>query len=1374
MTDQPLPSIAGYTLTAQLYCGSRTAVYRAVDEHNGESVVIKVLTTPYPSINELVRFRNQYVIAQNLNSPGIIKPLALVPWNHRYALVMEDVGAIPLRDSLQNGDRLAVEQVLTIALQLADSLHHLNQHRVLHKDINPSNILIHPDTHQVWLTDFSLASLLPKESQELQSPNALEGTLAYIAPEQTGRMNRGIDYRADFYSLGVTLYELLTGELPFQSNDPMELIHCHIAKEPSFEVGRQEPGVRSQELEARSQEPGARSQKPGVRSQEARARSQESGGKPPTPHSPLPTHDSPLPTPRSKIVLKLMAKNAEDRYQSALGLKHDLQQCLDQWRLSGQIEAFELGQADRCDRFLLPEKLYGREAEVQTLLEAFDRVSQGASELFLVAGYSGVGKTAVVNEVHKPITRQKGYFIQGKFDQLNRNVPFSAFVQAFRGLMEQLLSESDAQLQKWQANIRAALGNNGQVLIDVIPELEKIIGPQPPVPELSGSAAQNRFNLLFEKFIAVFATPDHPLVVFLDDLQWVDSASLNLLMVLMARGQTGGLLLLGAYRDNEVFPAHPLTLALGDLEKQNASIATITLAPLAASHINQLVADILSCPLALAAPLTEVVFQETRGNPFFTVQLLKGLHQDGLITFDRTVGHWECDLVQVRAAALTDDVVGFMIGRLYKLPNVTQNVLKLAACIGNQFDLETLAIICKKTLEEVAADLWGALREGLILPQSQTYKFFQGLEDSDAAESIVVAYRFLHDRVQQAAYALIPDQQKQITHYQIGQQLLQNIPSISCENRIFEIVNQLNCGIDLLRQPEDKAELARLNLLACRKAKSATAYRAGREYARQGLSILGENPWQKQYEITLALSELAAEFAALGGDWEAMNRLVEDVIVNSHSLVERTNVYRLQIQTNTSRNQSGKSIAIALEFLQQLGVIFPDNPTEADTASAIDTVQALIGNRQVEDLLDLPVMQDAEKIAIMQIANSIFPATYISKPSLYPLVVCLSVSLSIQYGNTVPSSTAYANYGMLLAICPVPDIITSGQFGQLALKLVDKFDAKTTKPEVLVITGLYIFQRTSPLRETLPLLQAGYVSGVEVGEHQFAGYNAYGLGINSFWCGCNLATLAEETDVYYRSLQQLNHMTAANYIWVYWRAILNLLGHTEHTTRLSGEDLQEEMVLVQWQTANDVIGLFTFCIYKLMLCYLFGDFEAAHAQIEVGRQYPFTTIGSANVPLFYFYAALNALAGLQLDAENATEVLQQVDADLALLQSWASYAPMNYQHKVNLVEAEKCRVLGQKLEAIDYYDRAIAGAKANEYLQEEALANELTAKFYLDWGLDSVQPNSKEEIAAVYLKKAYYCYDRWGAKAKTRELADRYAYLLLPSLQQSNAVDPLA
>ncbi|MFN6527622.1 AAA family ATPase [Nostoc sp. ChiSLP03a] len=1301
-------NIPGYKVSEELYNGSRTLVYRGYRESDSLPVTIKLLKNPYPSFSELLSFRNQYTIAKNLNSPLIVQSYCLQAYQNGYALVMEDFGGISLKEWQLSQSRESLQEFLVLAIALCNTLDILYRERIIHKDIKPSNILINPETKQVKLIDFSIASLLPRETQTLVNPNVLEGTLAYISPEQTGRMNRGIDYRTDFYSLGVTFYELLTRELPFQANDPMELVHSHLAKLPEK--------LSNSKIE--------------------------------------------LPSVLGEIVMKLMAKNAEDRYQSALGLKFDLENCLQQLEATGEIKSFEIAQHDVCDRFLIPDKIYGREAEVQTLLQAFDRVSLGATEMMLVAGFSGIGKTAVVNEVHKPIVRQRGYFIKGKYDQFQRKIPFSAFVQAFRDLMEQLLTESDVQIQQWKTKILEAVGENGQVIIEVIPELSRIIGEQPPAIELSGTAAENRFNLLFQKFTQVFTSASHPLVIFLDDLQWADSASLKLMQLLMA--DTSHLFIIGAYRDNEVNPTHPLMLTLNEIAKSQAKINTITLAPLSQVQVNKLVADTLKCSEDLAWNLSVLIYQKTQGNPFFATQFLKALHQDGLIQFDFEIGCWQCNLSEVTAQAVTDDVVTFMSLQLQKLPRSTQDVLQLAACIGNSFDLATLAIVSQQSEIETAAALWKALQEGLILPIGDVYKFYVGQENQarTSENQLIVTYKFLHDRVQQAAYSLIPDDQKQTTHYQIGQLLLQQISAQAREDRIFEIVNQLNYGTALISEQTQRDELAQLNLIASRKAKNSTAYQAAREYITVGLSLLGENTWQQQYEMTLALHELAAEVALLNGNFEVMEQFIDTVIQQAHSLLEKVNVYCIRIQSHIFQSKLTSAIAIAQPVLQQLGATFPETPTPSDLQQEIQEIEELIGDRQIADLVHLPQMRDAEKLATLKIVNIISPAAYLTGSTLYPLLNTLSVKLSIQYGNTSTSTFGYANYGNIL--CNFFQVVDTGtQFGSLALQIISKLDAKASKTEILMILGIFIVHRKSHVKETLPMLQEGYTSALEFGNLVLAGYNGHTFCLNSFWCNQPLATLEQDICAYCHSLMQINQLTTANYCRIYWQPVLNLLGFSEHTTLLSGKALEETEFLQQLQSTNDGYGLYIFHLYKLMLCFLFGEIEPAknHA-IEV-RRYFMAGAGLVSEPVFYLYDSLLTLAQLNPQLEETSAALQSVTENQTRLQQWAHHAPMNYQHKVDLVEAEKYRVLGNNYAAGDYYDRAISFAKANGYIQEEALANELAAKFYLGWG--------KAKVAAGYMQEAYYCYAKWGAKAKVADLEKRYPQLLAPILQQTRS-----
>jgi PAS domain S-box-containing protein len=1332
-----LVSIPEYHISEELYNGSRTLVYRGYRKADSLPVVIKLLKNPYPSFNELLSFRNQYTIAKNLNSPLIIQTYSLEPYQNGYALVMEDFGGISLKDwgvgsgevGAPSGDKGEwgvggsgefLMEFLQIAIALCNILDILYRDRIIHKDIKPANILINPETKQVKLIDFSIASLLPRETQTLMNPNVLEGTLGYISPEQTGRMNRGIDYRTDLYSLGVTFYDLLTGELPFQSNDPMELIHCHLAKIPPKLGDREE-----------------------------------------------------IPKVLCDIVMKLMAKNAEDRYQSALGLKFDLENCLSQLQETGEIKRFPIAQRDLCDRFIIPDKLYGRKAEVETLLQAFERVSLGATELMLVAGLSGIGKTVVVNEVHKPIVKQRGYFIKGKYDQFQRNIPFSAFVQAFRDLMGQLLTESDAQIQQFKTNILAAVGDNGQIIIEVIPELERIIGQQPPATELSGTAAQNRFNLLFQKFTQVFTSAAHPLVMFLDDLQWADSASLILMQLLMA--DTKYLFLIGAYRDNEVNPAHPLMLTLNDIQKTAATINTITLAPLTQGQVNQLVADTLKCTENLVLPLSELVSQKTQGNPFFAIQFLKALYEDGFIEFNYPAfsplakggseGGWQCDITQINQQAVTDDVVKFMVFQLQRLDQSTQKVLQLAACIGNQFDLATLAIVSESSEIETAASLWKALQEGLILPISDVYKFYQqeSLVISDLSlekkeKKTVCHYKFLHDRVQQAAYSLIPDNQKQATHLKIGQLLLQNSSQIQQEEKLFDIVGHLNLGQELITQLNERETLARLNLAAGDKAKNSTAYTAARVYLQTGIELLTANCWQDQYELTLSLYVAATEVAYLNADFDGMEQIAVQVLQSAQTILDKVKIYEIQIAAQTAQCRLLGAIAVGRDALLQLGVELPIEPNNDEIGKALQALASQLEGKRIEELANLPVMTDPQAQAAMQLLGMLFAPVFQGMPGLLPLISSTMVSLSLQFGNPPASTVGYVLHGMVL--CAFLGEVEAGYaFGQLALNLLDRFNVQEFQSTILILFGGFIQHRQESFLATIPTLKTGFTSGMETGDFLHAGYNVCCYSYARFWGGTELNNLESDIASYNAALTQAKQHSAQTYVSIMRQAAENFRETQIQPDCLSGTIYDETVMIPKHREANELTVIAEVYIYKLLLAYSFGNYKAAIAYIDQGKKYLLAVSGLIFIPISHFYAALAYLALFSLQSEiELSEILAQVEIHQTTLHQWAQNAPMNYLHKWHLVEAEKQRVLGNKAEALEHYDRAISLAKVNGYIQEEALSNELVAKFYLHW--------SKEKVAQVYMQEAYYCYARWGAKAKIEDLEKRYPQLLQSILQQ--------
>ncbi len=1306
--------IPGYQIVKQLYTGSRTVVYRAIRNSDSLRVVIKILAAEYPTFSELLQFRNQYTIAKNLNVASIVCPLGLETYRNSYMLVMEDFGGISLREyikSLETGYVLSLEECLTIALQLASILQVLEENRVIHKDIKPANILIHPETKQVKLIDFSIASLLPKETQEIKSLNILEGTLAYISPEQTGRMNRGVDYRSDFYSLGVTLYELVTGSLPFLTDNAMELVHCHIAKLP--------PPLRE--------------------------RSKGKGGK-----------KEIIPQVIADIVMKLMAKNAEDRYQSALGLKHDLETCLYQFKETGKI-AFEIGQRDICDKFIIPEKLYGRENEVQLLLNTFERVSGGSSELILVAGFSGIGKTAVVNEVHKPIVKQSGYFIKGKYDQFNRNIPFLAFVQAFRDLMGQLLTESDAPLQEWRRKILEAVGGNGRVITEVIPELERIIGIQPPVSELSGTAAQNRFNSIFKKFIQVFTTKEHPLVMFLDDLQWADSASFKLIELLMCDSNSGYLLLIGAYRNSEVSPTHPLMMTLEEVHKASAVINSIILQALSENSLNQLIADTLNCVYELAIPLTQLIYQKTQGNPFFSTQFLKALYEDKLIVFNSHLGCWQCDITKVQEAALTDDVVEFMARQLQKLPDSTQEILKLAACIGNQFDLMTLAVVSQQSENETAAALWKALQEGYILPQSEVYKFYIARKEVIYQQEslLVVNYKFSHDRIQQAAYSLIIDEDKQATHLQIGRLLLSNTSDRKTD-KLFDIANQFNMGIYLITNEVEKNQVAQINLDAAQKARTATAYSAAFSYAKKGMSLLDDNSWQRQYDLTLGLHNIAADTAFLTGRFAEITQVMHIVKINSQTVLDKLPVYEAQIQAYSAHKNYQKSIDTGLEFLQLLGIKLPSQPSQLQVLVELIKTKVLLRGKSSSKLLQLPVMTNSETIAVLQISNLIlYPAFFISQ-SLMALLTFLGVQKSLKQGNSIWSSSFYSVYSVILS--SLQDLEASYQMGQFSLQLLDKFPNLYIEGQIKVVVASFSQIWQQPLSNSLHLIREGKQAALDCGDFAYAG-TGYFIDINiSLYLGKPLTELPI-SECHQALTTEIPDESSLQYLSMMRQVMLNLTEVSPQPYILVGTACDETQLIPHFQASNEDTFLSVIYFYKVLLAYLFGNIPTALDATDAMLAYEQKLFGNYSIVQLWFYDALTRLAAYPNSSpQRKKQLLKRVTFLTRNLERRARLVPSDIKHKCDLIRAERSSILGNKLQAQEYYDLAISGAKQNGYIQEEALANELAAKFYLECG--------KEKIAQVYMLEAYYCYARWGAKAKVTDLEKRYPQLLEFILQQ--------
>ena len=1325
----------GVSSIAQIYESANSIVYRGIRDRDGQLTILKVLKENYPTPAELTRYRTEYNITKSLNLPGVVKGYDLQKYQNTLVMFLEDFGGESLNRWMQQ-HRFSLGQFLEIAIATTEALGQIHGSNIIHKDINPSNIVFNPTTQEVKIIDLGISTQLTRETPTLKNPNILEGTLAYISPEQTGRMNRTLDYRTDFYSLGVTFYEMLTNQLPFHSADPLELVHCHIAKQPVS----------------------------------------------------LALVNPEIPQVLSDIVMKLMAKTAEERYQSAWGIKADLEECLAQVRTGETISAFLLGRSDISDRFKIPQKLYGREQEIAALLTAFDRASAVQSELMLVAGYSGIGKSVLVQELYKPITQKRGYFISGKFDQYRRNIPYSAVVTAFQELVRQLLTETEAELTQWREKLLAALGVNARVIVDVIPEVELIIGCQNPVPDLGESEALNRFNLAFQNFIKVFTQPEHPLGLFIDDLQWADTASLKLIKLLI-QGSSPGLFLIGAYRDNEVTGGHPLMLTLEEIQKSGAVVNSIFLSPLELPTINRLITETLKQIPEKTMPLAELVQAKTGGNPFFLREFLTSLYGEGLLNFDYDLGEWQWTLESIQERGITDNLVDLMATKIQKMPSATQEVLKLAACIGNRFNLEMLAIVHQSSQTQTALDLREAIAQGLLLPLSDRYKTILEaksewpLQDlpTEPQEKFTIECKFIHDRIQQAAYSLLSESQQQATHWQIGQLLLQHSwrqPEDSSElkaesireDKIFDLVNQLNLGRPLIDRPEQRYQIAQFNLIAAKKAIASAAYESAFAYLNSAIELLESDGWQQRYQLTIEVYQQAAKAAYLCGKLPEMERSIQEAIDHAKTLLDRVKVDEIQILAYKRQNNAPAAIEYAIDTLKRLGDNVPKQAKKYRVLLALLKTKLVLSGKQISHLADLPTMTDPVKKAAMQVISSVSAAAYTASPQTMLLLICQQVNLSIQYGNTSESTFAYATYG-LIQCAIVGNMELGAQFGQLALSLMERLNAKDSETKTLYIISCFITHWTQPLRLASKSLLDNYRAGLDTGDLQFTAFSAYVYAYYSYFEGKELSALNGEIAALIESPILLKQPISVYNCQLCQQVALNLIGESDRPDLLIGSAFDEEQMLPMYRQTNYVTGLVYFYIHKLILGYLFQEYEAALENAAIAKSYLANVMGLIFVPVFYFYDSLIQLAvypdtvpsgvfkrfkGTRTNQQKS--ILKSVAANQKKLKKWANSGPMNYLHKFYLVEAERYRVLGKEYRAMKSYDRAIALAQENEYIQEAALAYELAAKFYLSIG---------QEIAGkAYIQEASYAYQLWGATAKVKDLQQRYGEFF-PTVQSS-------
>jgi PAS domain S-box-containing protein len=1256
-------------------------LYRgAHSNHSGlPSILLLAPASMQPALETLKKIEHEYSLRDELDSAWAVRPLALSEHHGQKMLVLEDPGGETLDRFLPGPMEMA--RFLRFAVGTAAALSGLHEKQLIHKDVKPANVLVNTATGQARLMGFGIASRLPRERQAPEPPEVIAGTLAYMAPEQTGRMNRSIDSRSDLYALGVTFYEMLTGTLPFTASDPMELVHSHIARQAV------PPGERL----------------------------------------------SGIPGPVSAIVMKLLAKTAEERYQTAAGAASDLRRCLDEWQTRGWIDEFPLGEHDTPDRLLIPEKLYGRASEIKTLLAAFDRiVAGGRPELVLVSGYSGIGKSSVVNELHKPLVPPRGLFASGKFDQYKRDIPYATLAQAFQSLIRLLLSKSEKELSKWRDALREALDPNGQLIVDLVPDLKLIIGEQPPVPELPRQDAQGRFQLVFRRFISVF-TREHPLALFFDDLQWLDAATLDLVEDLLTRPGVQHLMLIGAYRDNEVNPKHPLMRKLEAIRQAGVIAQDVLLAPLAGADLQELVADSLHCELERAKPLAQLIHDKTAGNPFFAIQFFSALAEENLLVFDHGLRRWSWDLNRIHAKGYADNVVDLMVGKLNRLPVETVNALKQLACLGNSAEFALLALVYQVSGEDLHSDLQEALRTGLVL-------YSEG------------SYRFLHDRVQEAAYSLIPEHLRAEAHLRIGRLLAEHTPRKKREESIFEIVNQLNRGAALITSQDEREQLAELNLIAGKRAKASTAYASALNYLITGAALLADDCWERRPDLILALELHRAECEFLTGELATAESRLTMLSSRAVNAIDQATVACLRVDLYTTLDRSDRAVDVCLAYLRYLGIDWSAHPPEEQARREYERTSSLLGSRAIEELVDLPLMSDALALATQDVLTKVVPPALFTDRNLLSLVICRMVNLSLEHGNSDGSCFAYVFLGMIAG--PHFDNYEGGfQFGRLGYALVEKGSLHRYRARTYMAFGSFVMPWTRHLRTGRDLIRRAFDVANRIGDLTFGAYSCNNLNTNLLAAGDGLAETQSEAEQGLEFAHKARFGLVIAIITSQLQLIRTLRGLTPAFGCFDEEQFDEHHFEHELASHADLaLAECWYWIRKLQARVLGGDYRSAIDASSKARPLLWTSPSFFETAEYEFYSGLcrAALCDCTLPDERRDH-FEALAAHYRQLAVWAANCPENFEDRTALVGAEIARLEGRELDAEHLYEKAIRSAEANGFTHNAALANELAARFYAARGF--------EKIATAYLKDARYGYLRWGANGKVKQLDRLYPHL---------------
>jgi predicted ATPase/signal transduction histidine kinase len=1284
--------IPGYILATPVCEADDLVLYRATRAQDGQPVLLRFPAPPRPTPVLLRCMEHEYELTRDLDPNLIARPLALERHGDTMALVLKQGPTETLASRMASP--MDTPAFLRIAIGIAAALAEVHRHELVHRDIKPEHVLLDATGH-VWLTGLGIASRLPTEHQAPAPPEAIAGgrAPAYMAPEQTGRMNRSIDSRSDLYALGVTFYQMLTGVLPFTASDPAEWFHCHIARQPV------PPNQRIRDL----------------------------------------------PEILSEMVMRLMAKTAEDRYQSAAGLDADLRRCLAEWESSGRIDRFPLGEHDVPDRLLIPEKLYGRKSEIDALLAAFDRVvASGLSEIVLVSGYSGIGKTSVVHEIHKALVLSHGLFAAGKFDQFNRGIPYATLIQALQTLIRQILGKSEAEVAAWRGTLLQAVNPNGQLIVGLIPEVELIIGKQPAAPELPPQETRNRFQRALLLFLGAFATPEHPLALFLDDLQWLDASTLDLIEQLVTRQEVRHLLLIGAYRDNEVGPTHPLMRIIEAIRKGGTGMREIVLAPLAIDDVGSLVADSLRCDRQHALPLAHLVHEKTGGNPFFAIQFLTALAEEKLLVFDPGAGLWTWDMAGIHAKGYTDNVVDLMSGKLARLPETTQEALKQFACLGNVADIAALTTVYGQSEEALHGALWEAARLGLVLHQDKTYAF-------------------LHDRVQEAAYALVPETRREALHLRIGRLLLAQYPHEALSERVFDVVDQFNRSVELITDAEERTTLRRLNTAAGRKARGAVAYASARRYFEQAVALLPAGYWDEMHEESLALFTELAECEYLVGNFQRADGLLTATLKRANTTLDLAGIHRLRLRLYQMSGRYSEALDVAFMALRLFGLTYPaaDEDVRGATEAEQRRVTDNLRGRRIIDLCGIPLAGDAETRVLIGLLADASPLIFAVRSDLWSFHTAKAVNICLQRGHGDESSFLYSVYATALA-GDVGNIRTAEQFSELALKLNEQAPgASRLGGLVLLHHSLQIVVWRKHFATSLPLLDQAFRACLDFGDMLSAGYVSMGAIGMHLENGDPLERVVEVARSDVAFARESHNDITYHMDRLYQQFALALQGQTRSLTDFNDPAFDEASSVLALEQASCNFGIAAYRIRKQIAAFIDERWDLALEWADRAAPMVVSVRASATEATFHFYHALTLAAlYVEVPAEQQRQFAQTILETQGRLKLWANNCPENFANRYSLVSAEIARIEGRDMEAMRLYDQAIRSSQDNNYVHQEALAAEVASRFYRARGFD--------RIADAYLRDSCACYARWGAQGKVRQLEQRY-----PQLREASPHSPI-